>query len=190
MTDGLLFDFTSDGGAVPRNLPYFPDPKDDNQKLLNYQHDWLLRNDEEAKTKLWVLAEKVALRMIKAQEKRKGFRLDPDRRRDKAMDALVYVFRRYRYGWYVTGAYLQAIKCGVIHALYYRTKADDLELMVEDEVISRLITGEHDSEEHIVCVEGMTREEAVARIRAELLPEIADRLLEEIYIVGGKNERT
>ena len=132
MSEGLLLDFTSDGSTVPKNLPYFQEPKDDNQKLLNYQHDWLLRNDEEAKTKLWVLAEKVALRMIKAQEKRKGFRLDPDRRRDKAMDALVYVFRRYRYGWYVTGAYLQAIKCGVIHALYYRTKADDLDLPADN----------------------------------------------------------
>lgn len=186
MSDGLLFDFTSDGGAVPRNLPYFQEPKDDNQRLLNYQHDWLANGDEKAKTRLWVLAEKVALRMIKAQEKRRGFRLDPEQRKDKAMDALVYVFRRYKYGWYVTGAFLQAIKCGVVHALYYRTKADDLELMVEDEIISRLITGEKDAETHIVRVEGMTREEAIAKIRAELLPEIADRLLDEIYIVGGK----
>lgn len=187
MKGELLLRFDSDGRIVPtEELPHFDNPRNDNERLLNYQYDWLVHQDPEAWEKLWLLSCAVARRMITSMAKKKGFRLSAASLHDKVENAVIYVLRRYDYGWYVKKAYLKAIKEAVVHSLWYRTKAQRMETLMDDETISRIVQKDPDGEEHIVCIEGMTTEEAIARIRAELLPEIADKLLEKIYIVGGK----
>ena len=172
--------------AEKRNLPYFDTPRDDNQRLLNYQHDWLTNGDEKAWEKLWELARKVARRMIRAQQKKKGFRLDRLDEDDRVDTAVIYVLRRYRDGWWVRKAYLKAIKEGVVHALWYRTMRDEYEDSVSDDVLGRIRIYDEADDGGWILVEGMTREKAEAMIRAEFLPEIADSLLAKIRIIGGK----
>ena len=186
MKDGLLLRFDSDGKTVSsEGLPHFDDPKNDNERLLNYQYDWLVHRNPEAWEKLWLLSCTVARRMITAMARKKGFKLSEATLHDKVENAVIYVLRRYDYGWYVRKAYLKAIKEAVVHSLWYRTKAQRMETIMDDETISRLVQKEPDGE-NIIYVEGMTTEEAIARIRAELLPEIADQLLENIRIIGGR----
>lgn len=172
--------------AERRNLPYFDTPRDDNQRLLNYQHDWLTNGDEKAWEKLWVLARKVARRMIRAQARRKGFSLDRLDEDDRVDTAVCYVLRRYQDGWYVKKAYLKAIKEGVVHALWYRTKADEIQDSVGDETLNQVRTYDEKDEGNLVMVDGMTRADVEARIRAEFLPEIADMILDRMQIINGK----
>ena len=178
--------------AEKRQLPYFMHPRDDNQRLLNYQHDWLENGDAGAWSRLWTLARKVARRMIRAQEKRKGFTLDRLDEDDRVDEAVCYVLRRYKDGWYVKKAYLKAIKEGVVHALWYRTKADEIQDSTPDELMAQIRHYDSDplaeNEPVLVMVDGMTMEEVEARIRAEFLPEIADSILKKIKIIGGSNE--
>lgn len=174
----------------PSDLLYFEDPQDDNQRLLNYQHDWLKHGDAEAWKNLWELSQVVARRMIRAQERKRGFVLCHATRQDRVETAVEYVLRRYRNGWYVRKAFLKAIKEGVIHALWYRTKADENETVCPDEILNAMtVAGPGEEENQLVLIEGMTTEEAVAKIRAELLPEIAEELLKKVKIIGGKNEQ-
>lgn len=186
MRDSLLFDTLPDGRTVPREeLPHFDSPRDDNQRLLNYQYDWLVHRNPEAWENLWLLSCAVARRMIMAMARKKGFHLSPGHLQDKVENAVIYILRRYDYGWYVKKAFLKAIKEAVVHALWYRTKAQRMETLLDNETISRIMRAK-DEEDGIIYVEGMTTSEAIARIRAELLPEIADRLLENIQIIGEK----
>lgn len=182
MTGELLLPFGDTG--TPPDLLRFPDPKNDNEKLLNYQYEWLVHKDAKAWEALWILSRQIARRMILTLAKKKGFVMDPLTLEDKADDAIIYILRRYQRGWYVRKAYHKAIKEGVIHAIWHRTKAQKNEVLMDDETISR-ITKEPPGE-RIVLIEGMTTAEAVAKIRAELLPEIAERILREIPIIGGK----
>ena len=188
MAGELFLAFSDDRIIVlPRDLPHFADPGNDNERLLNYQYEWLVHDDKGAKDGLWTLAYRIARRMITARLTRQGVLFDDQTLHDSAVAAVEYVLRRYEYGWYVRKAYLRAIKWGVVHALFHRTKAQEAEVLVDSETMSRL--AEETSEgEHMLLVEGMTTDEAVAKVRAELLPEIADRVLEKIHIVGGKNK--
>ena len=187
MKGELLLRFDGDGRILSsEELPHFEEPKNDNERLLNYQHDWLVHRNPEAWEKLWLLSCTVARRMITAMARKKGFKLSEATLHDKVENAVIYVLRRYDYGWYVRKAYLKAIKEAVVHSLWYRTKAQRMETIMDDETISRLVRKDQDDGENIIYVEGMTAEEAEARIRAELLPEIADKLLENIHIIGGK----
>ena len=172
-----------------RVLPYYPEPRDDNQRLLNYQHDWLEKNDTGAWSRLWVLARKVARRMIRAMEKKRGFTLDRLDEDDRVDTAVCYVLRRYQDGWYVKKAYLKAIKEGVVHALWYRTMADEVQDSIPDDqmaLIRHHDADPFDEEKPIIRVEGMTRAEAEESIRREFLPEIADMLIDSVEIIGGK----
>ena len=172
-----------------RVLPYFPHPRDDNQRLLNYQHDWLANGDTGAWSRLWVLARKVARRMIRAQERRKGFSLDRLDEDDRVDSAVCYVLRRYQDGWYVKKAYLKAIKEGVVHALWYRTLADEVQDSTPDDqmaLIKHHDKDPFDDSRPMLLVEGMTRAEAEESIRREFLPEIADMLIDSVEIIGGK----
>lgn len=185
MRDELLLRFDDEGRIVHTyDLPHFDEPRNDNELLLNYQYEWLMHQDPEAWEDLWLLACKIARRMIIALARKKGFRLGYYTLQDKVETAVEYVLRRYDYGWYVKKAFLKAIKEGVVHSLWYRTKAQRMETVMDDETISRLVR--KPGEESIIYVEDMTTDEAIAKVRATLLPEIADRLLEQIHIIGGR----
>lgn len=177
-----------------RTLPYFENPRDDNQRLLNCQHDWLVNGDKDAWAELWRLSEKVARRMVQSLGRKHGWRFTGEDLDDRVMVAIEYVLRRYRDGWYVKKAYLKALKEGVIHALWYRTKRDESEQVMPDEVLALYRVYDRDpfgDDRPLVMIEGLTREQAVAKIRAEFLPEIAERLLEKVRIIGGvSNEET
>lgn len=190
MNGELLLAFSEDRIIVlPKDLPFFENPRNDNEVLLSCQHDWLVGNDRSARDRLWILAYRIARRMITAKLTQKGVTFDDELLHDKAVEAVEYVLRRYEYGWYVRKAYLRAIKWGVVHALFHRTKAQELEVLVDEESMNRLSEPKDDGPA-LIEVEGMTRDEAVAKVRAELLPEIADRVLEKINIVGGKHDHT
>lgn len=182
MNGELLLPFGDTG--TPPDLLRFPDPKNDNEKLLNYQYEWLVHKDAKAWEALWILSRQIARRMILTLAKKKGFVLDPLTLEDKTDDAIIYILRRYQRGWYVRKAYHKAIKEGVIHAIWHRTKAQKNEVLMDDEQMARLVKETETPE--AVYIEGMTTEEAVAKIRAEFFPEIAERILEKISIIGGK----
>lgn len=112
-------------------LPFFNNPKNDNEKLINLQYMFLARNDKKAQAELWLKSTEIAKKLIKKERKEKAFFLDPDDLDDKALEAVEYVMRRYGKKtendcWCVRTNYISAIFNGVRHALYYRSKSDEL----------------------------------------------------------------
>lgn len=122
------------------NLPYFEHPKGDNQILLNYQHDYIKYGDTAAWGKLLELAFEVTKRLIWAWLKEhRDVYLDDISQDEKASIAMEYVLRRYtkNVGWYVEKNFIGTLKGGVIHAMSYTSKIEDMTVVVEDVHLER-----------------------------------------------------
>ena len=71
--DGQLeFSFMDDIRDAERrrvrdSLVHYPEPVNDNQRLLNCQYEWIRNGDKKAGEMLWMLARKVALRMVRRE---------------------------------------------------------------------------------------------------------------------------
>lgn len=111
-----------------KKLKHFENPKNDNEKLLNYQYEFLVLGSKKAWDNLFILATKVAQRIVVKQIKEKHLAIDVIDIPEKVSVAVVYIMRRYKNdsGWVVRNNYISAIKSGVIHALYYRKKIDEV----------------------------------------------------------------
>lgn len=106
-------------------LPYYANPVNDNELLLNYQHAWLVHGDFAARQKMFELGYKVMKRLLWRKMKKSGLGyLDKELQDDIVSNAFVYVFRRFDYGYCVTKNFLTVLNDGLRHALYYRTMAD------------------------------------------------------------------
>lgn len=122
------------------NLPYFEHPKGDNQILLNYQHDYIKYGDTAAWGKLLELAFEVTKRLIWAWLKEhRDVYLDDISQDEKASIAMEYVLRRYtkNVGWYVEKNFIGTLKGGVIHAMSYTSKIEEMTVVVEDVHLER-----------------------------------------------------
>lgn len=111
-----------------KKLKHFEEPKNDNERLLNYQYEFLVLENKKAWDNLFILATKVAQRIVVKQVRAKHLAVDAIDIPEKVSIAVEYVMRRYKNnsGWVVRDNYISAIKSGVIHALYYRKKIDDV----------------------------------------------------------------
>lgn len=138
----LLFEDTIDELApyAGVQLPYYAHPVHDGQRLMNYQHDYLLFNSTESWHQLWTLTLTVAGRIIEAERRKKGFYLSADEKADKQTEAAEYLLRRYRTrrGYYIRTGFIAAIRHSVQHALYYRNLTEQLTDYVSIEHMERI----------------------------------------------------
>lgn len=110
------------------DLPYYDNPKNLKEKYMNYQKDFIEKNDVSAWNEMWTISLSIAKKIISKEVKKKGFFLDKSDMEDKAYSAVEYVLRRYktRQNYYVKKSIVAVIRGGVVHALYYRTTIDKL----------------------------------------------------------------
>lgn len=110
------------------SLPFFPEPRNDNEILLNLQRRLLADNDKSAWGELWERCMAIAGKLITIERKAKGLHFSDDELEDLKIDAVMYVLRRYRktYSggavWHVKKSFMNALRGGVLHALYYEAQ--------------------------------------------------------------------
>lgn len=114
--------------ATPE-APHYAEPKDDNQRLLNYQ--WQYKNgDKTALDHMYKCGMTIAMKYINnAAHHNKHVRaMDFDTRWNKAHNAASYVIIQYitRPDFVIAQSYTAYLFLRVRHELYYRTKADGL----------------------------------------------------------------
>lgn len=121
-----------DGKEETSIYPHFDSPCNDNELMLNYQYEYLQHNDQKAFNKLWLKSTELAMKFITVEKEKKGFILRRQEHEDKATEAVMYVLRRYKNkGYYIKKGFPAAIYHGVIHALYYRNKTQEIEQELE-----------------------------------------------------------
>lgn len=130
-------EFRAKRATILDRLPYFPNPTNDDELLLNYQHDFLKYDDQKAWGKLLELAFTVTQRLVwrylkKNKKTAKWF--DEEDQAEKVTEAVYYVLRRYktRPDWFVSKNYIGALIGGVWHAMEYATELDKATYSCED----------------------------------------------------------
>ena len=103
------------------------EPKDDNERMLLAQWQWLRNHDEEARNRFFLLGYECLRRILWAEKKKRRMYLDEEQDMDTVATAFEYVFRRYSKGngYYVKSNMIVVLQGGIRHALDYRTKADE-----------------------------------------------------------------
>lgn len=108
------------------NLPHFDAPQNDNERLLNYQYDFLVTGSQEAWNELWKLVEDTAGRMMAHICKKRKIFFTAEEWKEKRTDAAIYLLRRYKTktGYCIKANYPLHIWYAVKHVLDYRRKGD------------------------------------------------------------------
>lgn len=126
----LEFDFEFDELPPIRPLPYYPAPKNDNEKLLNWQYEYRIKGDEKALTKMYRLGEIIALRYIHtvAKKNKAVAKLAQCDKEEKAHNAIVYIIARYLRvkDFAITESFTGYLFLRIKHELFYQRKVDKI----------------------------------------------------------------
>lgn len=119
-------------------LPHFEAPKNDNERLLNYQWDYK-RGDEAALNKMYELGYNIALRYISIHAKKNPHiaRLDKSRREEKAHNAITYIIARYLQisDFAIYKSFTSYLYLRIQHELFYKRKVDDIVSFIDLDTI-------------------------------------------------------
>lgn len=120
------------------DLPHHEAPKNDNERLLNYQWDYK-RGDEAALNKMYELGYNIALRYISTHAKKNPHiaKLDKSRREEKAHNAITYIIARYLQiqDFAIHKSFTSYIYLRVQHELFYKRKVDDIVSFIDLDTI-------------------------------------------------------
>ena len=120
------------------DLPHYKAPKNDNERLLNYQWDYK-RGDKAALNKMYELGYDIALRYISTHAKKNPHiaKLDQSRREEKAHNAITYIIARYLQiqDFTIHKSFTSYIYLRVQHELFYKRKVDDIVSFIDLDTI-------------------------------------------------------
>ena len=115
--------------APEEPLPFFAEPKNDNERLLNYQYH-AKHGDDTAFTAMYRLGCRIALRYInkKARGNKHLASLSAETRQEKAHNAITYVITRYckAHKFYIKSSFTAYLYRCVLRELFYRRKVDSI----------------------------------------------------------------
>lgn len=132
------------GGAV--KLPHFEAPQNDNERLLNYQYDFLVNGSQEAWRNLWELTSATAGRMLAHGCKQRNIHFSKEQWEDKRAEAVMYLLRRYRTrpGYRIEADFPLHIWYAVKHVLDYKRKCDGLVDFVSEKELTAIIESQNE----------------------------------------------
>lgn len=125
------FDF----GELPsteqkRELPQFDTPKNDNEKLLNYQWEYKERGNQKALNAMYALGVEVAKKYInaKAKKNRHIAEMSWSDKEEKAHNAITYIIARYLRvaDFAIQESFTSYLYLRVQHELFYHRKVDKI----------------------------------------------------------------
>lgn len=122
-------------------LPHFDRPRNDNERLLNWQHDYKANGDADALNRMYRLGRRIALRYIEtaARNNRHVAELPRSDKEEKAHNAITYIIARYLRvkDFAIRESFTAYLYLRVRHELFYRRKVDGLVDFVDLETLDR-----------------------------------------------------
>lgn len=144
--DGQLeFDFEELKKQV--ELPYFENPKNENEQLLNYQYEYRINNNKNALSKMYILSLPIAGKFItdKVKTSRNLRNLSMEEREEKAHNAATYVVESFLLDedFFIKKSFTGVIYLRVLHELFYKTKASVNISFVDDKTLNTILIEEY-----------------------------------------------
>lgn len=120
------------------DLPHYEAPKNDNERLLNYQ--WAYKKgDKAALNKMYELGYDIALRYISIHAKKNPHiaKLDQSHREEKAHNAITYIIARYLQipDFAIHKSFTSYLYLRIQHELFYKRKVDDIVRFIDLDTI-------------------------------------------------------
>lgn len=124
-----------------RKLPYFENPKDDNEHLLNYQYAYMTQDDKNALNAMYKKGKEIALKYIAAKAKKNKHiaALCMSDREEKAHNAITYIIARYLRvkDFAIHESFTAYLYLRIQHELFYQRKVDKIVSFVDIETFYR-----------------------------------------------------
>lgn len=124
-----------------RKLPYFENPKDDNERLLNYQYAYMTQDDKNALNAMYKKGKEIALKYIAAKAKKNKHiaALCMGDRDEKAHNAITYIIARYLRvkDFAIHESFMAYLYLRIQHELFYQRKVDKIVSFVDIETFYR-----------------------------------------------------
>lgn len=121
-------------------LPRFDAPECDNERLLNWQHEYRTAGDAGALGRMYALGRRVALRYINAiaSGNRHVAEMGADEKEEKAHNAITYIIARYlrKEDFAIRESFTAYLYLRVKHELFYRRKVDGIVDFVDMETLT------------------------------------------------------
>ncbi len=142
MTDGQILlpfeEFQIEEKKEVVKLPSFPNPRTDNERLLQFQYEFR-HGDANALQKMYALGFTIAMKFINTEARRnKHIRhLDFDAKAEKANDATTYIIEQYlkRSDFAIKKNWPGYLYLRIQHELYYRRKVDEIVDFIDIETL-------------------------------------------------------
>ena len=116
-------------------LPYFPEPKNDNQRLFNLQHDYY-GGDKEALSKMFVILQEIAPKIVNIESKSRHLLLPKQRMSELGEEAvMIFIELVLKKNLVIKKSFIAYLRLQVLRALFYQTKSAKFEKwLIENKV--------------------------------------------------------
>ena len=124
----LLFDLPDDKEKIdPAELPYFENPKNDNERLFNLQRKYY-EGDKNALAKMYAILEKIAPRLVNIESKSRQLILPKSYMRDKGIEAvMIFVEGVLKKELVIKKSFIAYLRLQVLRVMFYHTKSHGFE---------------------------------------------------------------
>lgn len=134
----LLFDLPEEEKEKPEpeELPYFAEPKNDNERLFNLQKEYY-EGDKNALSKMFVILERIAPKIVNIESKKRRLILTKAYMKDVGEEAvMIYIESVLQKQLVVKTSFIAYLRLQVLRALFYQTKSQKFEKWMSENNIS------------------------------------------------------
>ena len=134
----LLFDLPEEEKQKPEpeELPYFAEPKNDNERLFNLQKEYY-EGDKNALSKMFVILERIAPKIVNIESKKRRLILTKAYMKDVGEEAvMIYIESVLQKQLVVKTSFIAYLRLQVLRALFYQTKSQKFEKWMSENNIS------------------------------------------------------
>ena len=139
----LLFDLSEITPGM-NNLPYFPIPKNDNERLFNLQYDYY-GGDKEALGKMFVIMEKIAPKLVNIESKSRQLDLPKQKMTEIADEAvMIFIESIMKKDLVIKKSFIAYLRLQVLRALFYFPKSAQFVKWLKEKNISFVGLSDYD----------------------------------------------
>ena len=140
-----LFDFPEEKPEPPSNLPYFPEPKCDNELLFNLQKAYYEEGDKAALSKTFEILMRIAPKLVNIESKNRQLNIAKDRMAELAEDAvMIFIEAIMKKQLVIRKSFVANLRLQVLRSLFYFTKSMKFEKWLKEKEISFLSLSDYD----------------------------------------------
>lgn len=129
-----------------QNLPYFSDPKTDNERLFNLQHDYYA-GDEKVLVEMFKLLQEIAPKIVNIETKKRRLSLSKQQMDDMGKEAVfIFVEQFLKNKLVVKTSFIAYLRLQVLRVVFYQTKNQKFEKWLKQKKINYFTLSDFDKE--------------------------------------------